>query len=55
MSKRAGDMMREDLEAPPDPHPDTAPIRRLEQARAITQSLTKLINKLQSCGEIGPF
>jgi len=55
MSQRSADMMREDLESFPDPHPDTAPIRRLEQAREITQDSIKLINKLQACGEISPF
>lgn len=55
MSKRAGDMMRDGLKSFPDAHPDTAPIRRLKQAREATEKLMKVISRLQSCGEIGPF
>jgi len=55
MSRRAADMMRDDLKIFPDPHPDKAPERRLEQAREASQNIMKLVTKLQACGEIAPF
>jgi len=55
MPKRCGDMVREDLKAGPEEHPDTASSGYLQMAREATMNLTKIINRLQSCGEIGKF
>jgi len=55
MPKVAGKMMRDDLKSFPESHPDTASIGFLISAREATQNLMKVINKLKSCGEVGPF
>ena len=55
MSKVGGEMMRDAIEAFPEPHPDTASTVTLIRAREAAQNLSRVINKLQSCGEVGPF